>query len=87
MIALLMSLEQQLDEEQRRKPMFYALKKLAPHLTKDLRKMPEEQLRNGMRMIATGILAACDGEDTTEHVAALAEHAAVLHLPATEQSA
>jgi hypothetical protein len=40
---------------------FYALKKLRPHIVKDMRRIPEQELKDGMGKIARAVVAAIDG--------------------------
>lgn len=59
-----MGLEDQLGEEQKTGMIYYALKKLGPHILKDMQKIPEDQLKSGMRRIAEQVLeATSEGPD------------------------
>lgn len=63
-MTVLLGLESQLSEEQKTGPLFFALKKMAPRLVKDMATVPEERLKEGMRGLALAVLWAVDPSST-----------------------
>lgn len=62
LITVLMNMKYELSEEQQKHPLFFALGKMEKRMTKDMRQVPEEKLKEGMRKIANSILWACDSD-------------------------
>lgn len=62
LIHVLMNMKNELNPDQQKHPLFFALGKLEKRMTKDLRQIEEDKLKTGMRKIAMSIMWAVDSD-------------------------
>lgn len=63
MLGLILSLENQVPEEQRKGKVFFILRKIGPHMAKDVARMDEERLQWMLRSVGRALTAVADGEE------------------------